>query len=470
MKRILLLLSTVCCAAVANAQLSNTGFENWSLLPYEETSAYWITSNYITVPEYGEVTVTKVTGQGSPRAIHMETKAVGSDFAPGFITNTIGDIESGEGGQPFSVQATALNGFYRYNLPAQDTAFIIAMFKKNGAIVSSDTLKIKGTGSQLVFMPFSLPLTLSVVPDTVILVAVASNILDGTYAHVQNGSWLELDNLILAGPGAPPVPNGTFEQWLSRSFETPDDWQRTTEMWDGSLESNIKRSTDKHGGTYAAQLITAIDSNIALDAIMPGSLSAFGMLSAAAAVDTLIGYYKYTTTGSDIAAINCTFFKGGLPKGSVDFPLPAVATYTKFALPLVNPVAGGADSVLVEFMSSGYTGGGAPVVPVAGSTLLIDDIDIKAYVVGINDVKKEIAYNIYPNPAKNVLNISLKAQRSEDVHITLTDAKGSIVYTGDNRLTQGTVISIPVSQLAPGMYFYSIKGANGEVKDRFFKD
>lgn len=475
MKKITLLLCLFLTGMAAQAQtLSNTDFEDWDITPYDDPATYWISSNYVFLPELGVVTTTRVTGQGSPNAIRLQTHKVGSDVAVGFITNTLEDIEAGVGGQPYTGQPTHMDGFYRYNLPADDTAILMAIFKNSGIPISINIFKIKGTGNQPVFIPFSFALSpLPIAPDTVIIAALSSSILGGDDSKAEDGSWIEFDNLMFSGSGAmPPIPNGNFEAWRTRSFETPNDWTRG-DGFSWGIEPTIKRSTDKYSGSYALKLITSVDS-FNNNFIEIGSVFA-NMGISVTVPDTIIGYYKYTTPGIDTATVTATFLNSsGFPAGVKSlYILPPVATYTRFALPIdPDDIPSGSTSVTLSFESSAMMmpTTGAPLDPVPGSTLLIDNLSVVQGSVGVGKLKLIHNYNVYPNPVKNVLNISLKSNGSEEVAITLVDAKGSVVYKAAHKLSGGSNIAIPVSQLAPGMYFYTIKGSNGIATDKFYKE
>ncbi|MEO6832822.1 MAG: T9SS type A sorting domain-containing protein [Chitinophagaceae bacterium] len=72
--------------------------------------------------------------------------------------------------------------------------------------------------------------------------------------------------------------------------------------------------------------------------------------------------------------------------------------------------------------------------------------------------------NAYPNPANNAINIPMNVKGNTDATITLSNAMGQVVRTLTlNGLTTGQakLVTIPTSDLAAGMYLYTIE-ANGE--------
>src|SRR5690606_35840621 len=96
-------------------------------------------------------------------------------------------------------------------------------------------------------------------------------------------------------------------------------------------------------------------------------------------VDTLTGYYKYSTTGADndMLAIYLTT-STGLPIGTPIFhQLTTASNYTYFEVPFSGPIA--PERFMMEIMSSDYNG-----IAVDGSTLIIDNLRFKNTPVSID--------------------------------------------------------------------------------------
>ncbi|MBS1779663.1 MAG: T9SS type A sorting domain-containing protein [Bacteroidetes bacterium] len=476
MKKILLLFPFMALAIAGHAQsIANPDFENWQIIPYQDASAsYWITSNYLDLPDYRTVTATKVAGNASPNAIHLETHKINSDYAFGFITNTLDDVESGEGGQPYHTLPTTINGYYRYDLPNNDTAILMVILKNNGNIISSNVFKIKGTGSQSTFTSFSFTLApMTMVPDSVIIVAASSNVFNNNMSLMEDGSWLELDDLQFQGTGAmDPILNGDFETWGSYSFETPDSWSRGDEFSLG-IEPTIKRSADKYTGSYALQLESTAD-HANHDYVETGIVTKNIVLNQNG-IDTIKGFYKYTSPGGDTAAVSAQFMdaSGNLLAYTYVYPIGPATSYQPFFF-VMDPAdfPPGADSIRLEFMSSYGVGpfSGQTIDPIPGSTLLIDGLTIAQGPVGIKKIAKENSvYTVYPNPAISALNIKYASDQESDAMITIRDAKGSVVYSKKSKMQTGSNLTIQVGNLTPGVYFYTIKDASGVVNDKFYK-
>lgn len=84
----------------------------------------------------------------------------------------------------------------------------------------------------------------------------------------------------------------------------------------------------------------------------------------------------------------------------------------------------------------------------------------------IENITAQNTYDIYPNPAKDVL--YLESETGQDVYITITDVAGRVMQ---RHKASGTKISLPVSELHTGVYILTISNDEGiplSVK-RFYK-
>lgn len=218
--RLILALAGLFTAALAfqaklyGQAIPNGTFENWNSTSYNDPNG-WNNGNLRDIQRLGMASITRVTGY-SGFALRIQTNIIGSDTSDSYIINTdnpCSDPDQWTGGVPYSQQPTAITGYYRYNLPGNDSALLIVIFRKNGIHIGDNFIMIRGTGSQLTFVPFSFPVICSGTPDSIIIAATSSNKM--TNLGIQNGSFLELDNLGFAG-ATQAIPDGTFENWTDR--------------------------------------------------------------------------------------------------------------------------------------------------------------------------------------------------------------------------------------------------------------
>ena len=185
--------------------------ETWNNGNYGEPEN-WFSSNINTIIKYNAISVSEVPGV-SGSGVMLQTFIRGDDTVRAFISNTKGIAKKGQGGMPFNEKVVGMHGYYVYNLMSDDTAKLLIVFKKKDSIVSMTNYKIKGNGMQATLAPFTFPIKLDVVPDTVIIEATLSSFKDKLWRH--EGSYLELDSLSFIGIHKMiPIPNGNFENWV----------------------------------------------------------------------------------------------------------------------------------------------------------------------------------------------------------------------------------------------------------------
>ena len=77
----------------------------------------------------------------------------------------------------------------------------------------------------------------------------------------------------------------------------------------------------------------------------------------------------------------------------------------------------------------------------------------------INEVNKILDVNIYPNPAKNTINIVSKSIDNKSITVTITSLDNKLVYN-KKEIINGSKLSIDVANLMSGAYI--IKLTSGE--------
>jgi len=418
-KTLLLIFLSLSVFSVKAQPIPNADFENWNNFTFDDANE-WFTSNTWTVPEFSIPTVSPVGGF-SVLAARIETFIVGLDTLTGYLANTTGDPLLAEGGVPYSEQPTDFTGYYRYELPGDDTALILVIFKNGGLVISSDLIQIKGTGSELNFVAFSYPLSLASMPDTVIIAATSSNLISGQ--GISSGSWIELDELAFTGPSiTQPIPGGTFDNWTNRNLYNPLGW---TTFGDGVSQSN-----DASSGTSALGLET-IDrgSGPESSGASTGQSFSMGGQPYTNTSDTLYGMFKYQTALPDTALINIsTTLNGLLIGGGYQLFLPT-SVYTPFAIPFSSPI--NPDSMRIDILSS-YSDSAK-----GGSLFLVDNLQLYSIITGINENpgNAERFFSAYPNPVHDKLNIVYQGQ-TESLEVLLYNSLGELIYSSVNGMNK----------------------------------
>ncbi len=249
-----------------------------------------------------------------------------------------------------------------------------------------------------------------------------------------------------------------------------------------SPKAQLTKDTDAHSGTLAAKLVTKDQGgqlnevpgvlanakiNIDLNNLDPNnplaSLSYDGGTAISQRFDHIGAWIKYQPSGADKAQIIARTVLTGQGAGGEDSVVAegdtiiysALANYTYVEFPLMyddpNVVP---DKLLIIFLSSTNE---TATSPVDGSTLLVDDVEALQKNTNVRTTLLDNeSFNVYPNPAKNTLNISTSV--TETIVWQAYNAAGRKVAT--QRFTKEAKVDI--SSLSSGMYYYNVTDLDGK--------
>lgn len=290
--------------------------------------------------------------------------------------------------------------------------------------------------------------------------------------------------LIMMGSAQAQLANGGMEQWHNYSvgqpqpiaLEVPNSWyslDSTVGVYGflvGGAKKQTFKSTDKHGGTYAAQLISK-DYGSSFG-VLPGVLSNARINVDIATQDfsfsggtpvnqrygSLEAWVKYIPKGNDSALIGVGAVIAGIGAGGADsiigegfISLGSTPTYTKITVPITYLNGAVPSHIQVGFVSGDLDFG------VDSSMLFVDD----AAILTSSGVRHQLFRNdlvsCYPNPASNMLNLAAK---DEQVLIwEATTANGQIVARKE--FSKST--TVPLNNMPAGIYFYRVLNVNKEM-------
>ena len=78
---------------------------------------------------------------------------------------------------------------------------------------------------------------------------------------------------------------------------------------------------------------------------------------------------------------------------------------------------------------------------------------------------------VFPNPANELVNVRLETTMSENTQIILTDIGGRIIKSENRELPAGNhLISLPLDNVSPGLYFVNIKGESYTLSQKLVID
>lgn len=443
-KGAILFASTLATKATIAQSIPNGNFENWITTSIDKPNN-WISTN----DDYsgGPICVSKTSDSRSGFAIKLETKETGfGTGAAGFFINTSSDPLIAEGGVPYSQIPDGINGFYKGNFIAGDSAIILVIFKKNGQILSQYLFKI-GTSTNT-YTPFNFTFDFIDNPDTVIFGAASSDIV--TNQESAPGNSIIFDDITFTGTGINQQLNNTnFNDWSSSLFYDFADWTPSTNA--------VTRSTDKYKGESAA-LISVTDlgdgfifgGNLTLG--KPNENMSRQGIPYNKTDDTLTFYYKFNSVGDDSASVIVGLFKQGFPILNLNIILEPTSTYQQVNIPLNVSLA--PDTISMSFAVAQ-----SQINPASlGSILIIDEVTFASEPIntGLNNwIKSTQQTSIYPNPMISELNI--RNQGYINANYKITDITGKVILSGnvdDN--------PINIGELQNGIYLITLI-SNGRV-------
>jgi hypothetical protein len=302
---------------------------------------------------------------------------------------------------------------------------------------------------------------------------------------------LALASLLVSTVQAQTIPNLNLENWAIRNgVDAPTNWQTTDDDFaayfgvpSGTFNfGTVTKSTDKHGGTYAAKLTTTTVTIAGLgSATLPGELIlgnatgvfayediAIGGLPLAARPTQMQCFYKLTgataTADSALAQVYLTKSTNGEPLiiGIGSQYLTAAASYTSLTLPITYSPSSTAtpDSVHIVF-SSGTAGTITP-----GTALFVDDITL----AGVNlatradaDVQAKLTVSPNPSTGGRFQLYAPEAPALASASLTVSDMMGRTVAQQPALAAPSPTRDLNLSNLPTGLYLLRLDTKQGTV-------
>lgn len=461
MKKIFTLVSAlfVSCASFSQA-IQNPGFENWSIQTLYSDPTGFTSSNLQTFYLGGAPNVTKVgNAQQGSFAARMETTLIDGDTISGSLAIGTPSQFGFDGGTPYTGVPDTVVVYAKYNIMAGDTAFVGVAFKSNGNVVGQALRTVTGSASN--WTRIATPVQyLNTQIDTLVAFMSSSNVYNSQ--GIIAGSYLEIDNIQLIG-ASQPFPNGSFEGWTDVNSEEPDDW--TTFNFFSLMSaspSTVTKSTDAHSGSYSAQVKTLNIDGDTIGFLTNGDFDEdgpFGGMHVDANPKKLTGYYKYTPVGPDTAVFALLSYRYDAQSGttitldSSFVALPPTAGFVQFTASLTYNTWPYADTVGIVFASSNLSGDGSFVG--IGSELLVDDLSLEYYPVGVEENESAIKASVYPNPANDQFYIEYAANQG-NIQFELYNLIGSKVMSRTINTSSASKEIISTNGLQKGIYLYTL--------------
>lgn len=270
-------------------------------------------------------------------------------------------------------------------------------------------------------------------------------------------------------------PNSGFENWSTIfNIQSPDSWQTLNFLAAFSPPNPISATkvtgVDKHSGNYAIKIKTIFVSNNPA----PGSIDDTVGLAFTGKInisppsykygfpyvgrpEKLEFWSKYIPVGNDMGGARIVLRKwNGNGNDTIAFGEMVISTtiaYSLFKIDLTYYSTEMPDSAAIVFGAS-EDGDNARV----GSAIYVDDVALTGW-VGINEQDFYTdKVKIFPNPAKDDLNILAQFEEANQVNVIDASGKQMGVY-----IIQNHCANINTMIFADGIYIYEIRDKKNKI-------
>ena len=199
------------------------------------------------------------------------------------------------------------------------------------------------------------------------------------------------------------------------------------------------------------------------------TLSGWAYYDNTATVGGVVGYYTFNLISGGLVLTADTWYKLGVAydynTGDIKWKDDAGNFYTG-----VTAAIAGVDITEFDFaVSSGSVTGGAQNT--ASNNFLVDNIKVTSdsveSLLGIDtNSASATKFLVYPNPTKNVVNITNSSSQISTIEIT--DLNGRVVK--QNNFSNTTDAQINISDLSTGVYMMKIISDNGTTTKKIIKE
>lgn len=437
--------------AVAQEQLTNSGFENWYNTPIKDSINNWFGIPGAFYPL--ENNISRIDDGFSGDAVRMENVLDNDDLPASAAILLASDFSFEEViGYPYSSAVETINAQLRYSFEPNDTGYVLVILEVGGFPFSASLFPIYGESATWTLSSWDLVDPI-LTPDKV-TVGFFSSGYNGTEPVV--GSWLEVDHVSFGNDGPTPaaLPNFSFENWTEVEIEQSENWSSFDQVFSSALGfSNISKSTDASEGDYSLKMST-LDENVEYDVIPYLTNGIFDfelgeMMGGSEFTGNPLAFkgdYKFESTPLDLVNLTLIIWSEEAVF-SDELELEVSADWTSFSIPIELEFI--PDSVLVMFE------GGEE----AGADFYLDNIRFIYEDVSVAE-NANIQFKLYPNPTTSLVNI----QTNEKIEtIQIFNSIGELVQV-ENTST------FSVAQLPNGIYFIHLKTSEGVITQRLVKE
>jgi len=218
------------------------------------------------------------------------------------------------------------------------------------------------------------------------------------------------------------VPNSGMENW---TMGIPDNWYTSNIP---TVVTNVTQETPPYSGTYAARGEVIMYSGSPYSPVLASLDMSFNGFAISQSYANFSFYYKMNITGTAKWEAHATFYDASgnwVADGGQNFTAGTVSSYTLANFPLTYGSANAPVECIINFAIFDTVATDPPV----GNYFIVDDIMLSG-TVGINEnTPGNYTAAAFPNPARDVVTVSVNNAASGQAETTVYDLLGNAVKT-----------------------------------------
>ena len=243
------------------------------------------------------------------------------------------------------------------------------------------------------------------------------------------------------------VPNGGFENWTTGN---PDNWFCTNVA---TLVVPVTQATPPYSGTYGVRGEVVLYTGSPYSPLLSSVDMSFNGFAISQSYANFSFYYKMNITGTAVFEVHATFYDasgGWVADGGQFLTAATVNTYTLATFPLIYGSANAPVECIIIFAIHDTVATDPPV----GNYFIVDDVTLSG-VAGIEDQTTGNYFaSAFPNPAKDVVSITLENAISGNAEIVVYDLLGNVVKKLSAAMKSGARFEqkFSAAELSAGIY------------------
>ncbi|AMR26761.1 hypothetical protein A0257_06310 [Hymenobacter psoromatis] len=278
------------------------------------------------------------------------------------------------------------------------------------------------------------------------------------------------------------LANGDFETWAARNgVDSPTGWLTTDDVVTALspiafATGTFTKTTDAHGGTYAARL----ESKTTPLAVLPGAVAVGTKVGSNVALPggipftgrpTMLQFYYKLSGPQPVAASDGAFAQVALTRyvnhttqilatGKQVFTT-LTSTYVLAQVPLTYTSSATPDSVRLVLSSGAIIT--ATAGPVSGTVFQVDDVSFLGTATATRNAALSATLTVAPNPSPDGRYLLHAPPALLAAALAVTDATGRVVHREAALTTSAATRALDLSGLAAGLYTLQLVADQGLV-------